>query len=91
MQVIEYGLKLNPEKCKYGKDKVQYLGFRVSNGQIYPGEKVLNKTQNFPEPKPPKQLQEFLGVSSVCFVSSQSKCVSSIIVLYLISLIYRQF
>lgn len=62
MRVIEYGLKLNPAKCKFGKDKIQYLGFRVSNGQIFPGEKVLDKIRNFQEPKTPKQLQEFLGM-----------------------------
>ena len=48
IRIIEYGLKLNPAKCKFGKDKIQYLGFRVSNGKIYPGEKSFEQNSEFP-------------------------------------------
>ena len=61
-KVIESGLKLNPLKCQFATDKIKYLGFEVSDGSVFPGPKGLEKIDQFPVPRTPKKLQEFLGM-----------------------------
>jgi len=34
------GLTLKPNKCTFGFDRLQYLGFQISKGTIQPGEKT---------------------------------------------------
>jgi hypothetical protein len=60
----EHDLYLKPEKCKFKKDEIKYLGVIVGKGhlQMHPG-----KLQEMADWSPPKTLMEvrsFLGFTS---------------------------
>jgi hypothetical protein len=48
-------LKLNPEKCEFGANSVQYLGFRLTPKGILPGK---DKLQAVADMKPPTSVTE---------------------------------
>ena len=58
------GLKLNPNKCIFGSDEVQYLGHTLSSSGVSPG---LDKSAAITSCEPPingKQLKSFLGLAN---------------------------
>lgn len=59
----EYGLELNRKKLKLLKRRVEFLGYVIENGSIYPSPEKTLAVVNYPEPKTYKQLQSFLGLT----------------------------
>ena len=55
------GLTLALDKCEFGKDRLNYLGFEVSEKGIAPIPKKIEALQKFPAPVKQKQLLAFLG------------------------------
>jgi len=56
------GLTLKPNKCTFGFDRLEFLGFQISKGMIRPG----NKTEviaTFPRPKNEHEVRRFLGLA----------------------------
>ena len=58
----DHGLLIRPEKCEFGKKRIQFLGHEITPQGIQPlPDRVLAITQ-FPLPPNAKRLQKFLGM-----------------------------
>lgn len=57
----EYGIKINPAKCKFGVEQAQFLGYLVSAEGTRPISEKIEAMKNFPRPANAKQLRQFLG------------------------------
>lgn len=58
----QYNVTLNPKKCRFGMDKVEYVGHVItSEGITFSAEKKV-KVLDFPLPNTQKDLQAFLGL-----------------------------
>ena len=60
-RLTKAGLTLSLDKCEFGKNKLDYLGYTISKEGICPIEKKTEAIQNYPIPEKPKQLLAFLG------------------------------
>lgn len=58
----DVNLTINPEKCEYGKEKVEFLGFTVGESGIVPTESKKKAVSEFRQPKCKTELQQFLGL-----------------------------
>ena len=58
----EIGLKLNPDKCKFGQPSVTFYGNVVSNQGLRPDPKKVNIIVKMPAPKNKTELASFLGM-----------------------------
>jgi len=58
-----YGLQLNLKKCQLIKKTIEFLGYVVEEGKIYPLPEKIKAVANYPEPKELKDIQSFLGLS----------------------------
>lgn len=56
-------LTINVEKSKFCYKEVRYLGFVVGNGLIRTDDQKVKAVAEFPEPKTPRQLRRFLGMT----------------------------
>lgn len=54
-------LTLKPQKCQLGFEAIDFLGHTVSNDQIKPKEKAVQKIKEMPRPRNKKQVRSFLG------------------------------
>ena len=62
LQVLKQNqLYLQYEKCTFAQNTIEYLGFIVSNGEIYMDPKKVEAIQAWPEPKNLTNVQSFLG------------------------------
>jgi len=57
-------LKLNPKKCKFMCDEVDYLGHLVTPAGLRPNNSNLDAVKHFPVPTNLRQLRQFLGLTS---------------------------
>ena len=55
-------LSLNPKKCEFLKDKVEYLGFIIGNNTIRSSKVKTDAILKYPVPKDKKSLKSFLGL-----------------------------
>ena len=69
------GLKLNPEKCFFFKQKLPFLGHIISEKGIETDPSKIQAIQNYPIPQTTTQLRGFLGLASYYrkFIKSFSK------------------
>lgn len=58
----DYGIVINQEKCCFGKNKIDFLGFEISSDGLRPTESKIDAVQNFPKPKTIKDLRRFLAM-----------------------------
>jgi hypothetical protein len=58
----EEGLTINVEKCQWGKQRIQYLGFELSREGIAQTDEMVAKIVGHTTPKTRVQLQSFLGL-----------------------------
>ena len=58
----QYGVIINPLKCEFGVNSLQFLGHQVDSNGIQPLETKVITIQEFPQPESRKQLREFLGL-----------------------------
>lgn len=65
-QVLErlnkYGITLKIEKCEFGKETINFLGYNVSMDGIKPTEDRIKAISNYPKPKTIAELRRFLGI-----------------------------
>jgi len=59
----EEGLTLNIEKCHFLTTTVSYLGFEIDNGTIKPGKEKVKAIEEFPVPKTPPNIRQFIGLT----------------------------
>nr|KAG5692917.1 hypothetical protein BaRGS_031421 [Batillaria attramentaria]KAG5699313.1 hypothetical protein BaRGS_004250 [Batillaria attramentaria] len=55
------GLKLNPKKCHFARDKVVYVGHTVSADGIGPDPAKTEAIRTWPTPTTPEEVRRFLG------------------------------
>lgn len=58
------GLKLNPSKCCFARDQVQFLGHVVSKDGIQPDPRNVKSVQDWPTPRSATEVRAFLGLCS---------------------------
>lgn len=56
-------LKLQPDKCEFLKTEVTYLSHVISREGVKPDPTKLKAVQQFPRPKTPKNIKQFLGLA----------------------------
>ena len=58
----EVNMKMNPRKCFFAMDELEYLGHRVGKDGIKPAESKIKKIKDYIPPKNVSQLRSFLGL-----------------------------
>ena len=62
------GLKLKPRKYHLFRNKVNYLGYVVSNKGVEADTEKIQCILDWPTPMSPKQIRQFLGIIDISFV-----------------------
>lgn len=57
-------LTLNPKKCSFFCNSIEYLGYKIEKGKIMPGETKMKCIQQFPKPQNVHNIRQFLGLTS---------------------------
>ena len=55
------GLSISLDKCKFGKDSIEYLGYQVSGNGLLPLKKKVDAINKFPPPASQKEMLHYLG------------------------------
>ena len=58
----EYNLKLNPEKCSFFAEKLDYLGYELTTQGLRPGADKIAVVRDFKPPTTKKEIQSFIGL-----------------------------
>ena len=58
----EHGIIINPTKCVFGVDQLDFLGHHVDSMGIRPLEEKVHVIREFPRPNTQRKLREFLGL-----------------------------
>lgn len=58
----DYGIGINIQKCEFGKQEVNYLGYKVSTNGIQPLDEKVEAISTYPKPKTIEELRRFLGL-----------------------------
>ena len=72
----EIGLKLNPDKCEFSQDSVQFYGNTVECQGLQPGPKKVDVIMKMPAPTFETELLSFLGMYN--YLGSYIPCLSDI-------------
>jgi hypothetical protein len=59
----EYNLKVEPDKCEFLKEELNYLGHVVTSEGVRPDENKIRAVVEFPIPKTQKDIKSFLGLA----------------------------
>ncbi|XP_047988541.1 uncharacterized protein K02A2.6-like [Leguminivora glycinivorella] len=63
LQILkEAGLRVNKEKCKFGKASVEFLGHMIDANGLHPCGDKIKAIMETPAPRNVKELQAFLGL-----------------------------
>ncbi len=57
-----HGLIINPDKCQFGVDSIDFLGHRISSEGSVPLPSKVQAIVGFPKPSTVKKLHEFVGM-----------------------------
>lgn len=57
-----HNLKVNPAKCQLAQTEINYLGFKIKEGKIYPEDRNILAVKRFPIPDCKKKVRSFLGL-----------------------------
>ncbi len=60
----EAGLKLQPAKCHFLQEEVEYLGHVITPFGLKPTPRLTLAVKEFPVPRSTKEVRQFLGLSS---------------------------
>jgi len=63
-RIRQAGLRLNSEKCEFGKDEIEFLGFHVKDGKRSPTDEKCNILANYKVPTSPKEVKSFVGLAN---------------------------
>ena len=61
---ILHGLYVKPEKCEWGQESVEFLGFHCSASGICMNEEKVQVILDWPEPRNVRDIQSFLGFAN---------------------------
>jgi hypothetical protein len=59
-RIRKYNLKLQPDKCKFLRTEVSYLGHVITKEGVRPEPRKVEAIENFPKPNSTKNLKSFL-------------------------------
>lgn len=62
-RIKKANLKIQPDKCEFLKKETEFLGHIVTREGIKPNDKKVECVANYPLPKTPKEIKQFLGLS----------------------------
>lgn len=62
--LTESGFSFKLSKCSFMKERVEYLGYEVSRGEVRPNSKKIEALIALPPPKTVTQLRQFIGLAS---------------------------
>jgi len=70
-----YNMKLQPDKCKFLRKEVSYLGHVIGQAGVRPDEKRIKAVRDYPKPKITRELKDFLGLAGYYrrFIPNYSK------------------
>ena len=76
----EANIKLNPKKCNFVKQKVEFLGHVITPKGVEPDPRKIRVVKDFPTPRNLKELGSFLGLANYyrCFVKGFSTIASAL-------------
>ena len=57
-----HGLKLEPSKCKFFKEKIEYLGQSISSKGVWPSRDNLKAIAKYPNPTTYTAIKGFIGL-----------------------------
>lgn len=60
----KFNLKLNPEKCKFFKSEVTYLGHRCTDKGIFPDSSKLDAVSKYPVPTSKEETKKFIAFAN---------------------------
>jgi len=60
----KFNITLNPDKCRFGLNKVEYVGHTIDETGLHFSQEKLDKVLNFPQPVTHRQMKTFLGLAS---------------------------
>ena len=63
-RIKEAGLKINPEKCEFGKKELSFLGHTVNERGVQTNKKKIEEIEKAIPPTCSKQLRSFLGLTN---------------------------
>ena len=58
------GLMINPDKCHFGTQELQFLGHIVGINGVKPDPEKIDKVKNYPTPKSISDVRRFMGLAS---------------------------
>ncbi|XP_046612225.1 uncharacterized protein LOC124301349 [Neodiprion virginianus] len=61
-RLSDAGLTLQPDKCEFLRKEVAYLGHVITQNGLKPNPEKISAIKNYPVPKNPKQIKQFLGL-----------------------------
>lgn len=61
-RLSKYGLAINTDKCEFGQESLDFLGYHVSPAGIQPPEDKIEAISTFPRPNTIEELRRFLGM-----------------------------
>lgn len=62
----EKSLTLNREKCKFRRQEVVFMEFRISSTRYQPLQSKVEAVQRFRIPKTVEEIRNFLGLVNLC-------------------------
>ena len=73
----KHGLYARPDKCHFGVDSIEYLGFILSKEGLKMDQSKIQTIKDWPEPRKVKDVQSFLGFANFYrrFISEYSDIV----------------
>ena len=63
-RAIDKNITFNPNKCRLGLDRIDYLGHVIDSDGISFNNDKISKVMEFPTPTNSKQLRSFLGLAN---------------------------
>ena len=65
-RLLEAGLTLNAEKCRYRKDEIEFLGHKLTAKGLDPARNKVEAIINAREPQNISEVRSFLGLANYC-------------------------
>jgi Reverse transcriptase (RNA-dependent DNA polymerase) len=74
-KLMEHNLFLKPEKCSFEQPSIEFLGMRVTQGEVQMDDTKVEKVHNWRPPTNVTEVRKFLGFTGYyqCFIKDYSK------------------
>jgi hypothetical protein len=63
-RLVKFGVTLNPNKCRFGLEEVEYVGHTINSQGMSFSEEKRGEVLDFPLPTTHKELKSFLGLAN---------------------------